>query len=910
MTKKKAPGGPTSIVNKEGAKSSAPPAVAPEAVLAALPINPYAPMPINEKYHAKLMECLNIIVETYPNIVLFDPLPEVGDTGFHKLLGVGAPYNGDHYNARFLAGQEYSTHINFLWQNIVNCVLPYVPLYWERTVEYADCHLRTPCVPTTSSLVILADFGDGNQIQKGQLTAVSPCETRHAFVYRVSERIKSGASNTELDKWLGLLLSYPVIFKKITSDDEKYSEANSLREDVSGAARAVTLSARQLIHNIAGFKAAKEKALKAKFGADHIAKVWKDTIRVSKSNEILTKKSTIDTCLTIKDRVLSLPGIEDIWIKSDTRDGPTSFFNFLFKVQEIVYRGGTKKNIKWIIECIDDQLTSGKTPDAEITVSSLKTGSKSVTDPMLVQLDLRDYLLGPWLDSKLEIPEYMKKKCREVFQNHKTFRHLWHPLDHDGSVDTTWLFAWPRFGRDLMSFMEGSLYLPTQTEEHLYRLAVKNNSTMEEILSQRPWVDTIASIMSAIRATAQPETHAGAVAGQGTSAGEGPEQGGSGAAPLAGGVNENRDASLDQQLNDSVFRLMRQQTSYLLEVSSFAGMKQLVEKEPLAMVQSSTESGHVMTLFDANTWGYTDHRPNERIVPIGKDKFDIPLRGVIAARHGLEQPEKLNHGEFYVCVNGGRDRKRFFLNAVKNPNMKHRGMDKDRTVTRIVTAHMTEQSWRARKRKPRGQAKLTQQIYMSGNASTFTNLRHASFVKIAGSTRSDVCGPITLDAPEDLPTLPAAAMKDFFGKRFVLAGGRVAEGSDDDDDDGDDDDNVDTQEAPASDPPIAPHCLPLVLMTEYCKAYNVKHVIDLSPTPLDLGFEIVRNGGSYVAVCASTQQIEYLRNILFQKLKLAILDDSEVLLYDPRFLAVKNAPLVTGQSFQWQLIGSIAIKYT
>jgi hypothetical protein len=461
--------------------------------------------------------------------------------------------------------------------------------------------------------------------------------------------------------------------------------------------------------------------------------------------------------------------------------------------------------------------------------------------------------------------------------------------------------------------MEGALYLPTQTEEHLYRLAVKNSSTMEEILSQRPWVDAIASIMAAIRATAQPGTQVGAVAGQITSAGEGPEEeGGSGATPLAGGVNVKRDASLtslDQQLDDSVFRLMRHQTSYLLEVGSFAGMKQLIEQEPLAMVQSSTESGHVMTLFDTNTWGYTDHRPNDRIVPIGKDKFDIPLRGVIAARHGLDQPEKLNHGEFYVCVNGGRDRRRFFLNSIKNPNMKPKGRDKDRMITRVVTAHMTEQSWRARKRKPRGQAKLTQQLYMAGNASTFANLRHASFVKISGSTRSDVCGPIALDAIEDLPTLPAADMKDFFGKRFVLAGGRVAEGSDDDDDDGDDDDNVDTQEAPASDPPIAPHCLPLVLMTEYCKAFNVKHVIDLSPTPLDLGFEIVRNGGSYVAVCASTQQIEYLKKNLFQKLKHAILDDSESLLYDPRFLPVKTEPLVTGQSFQWLLIGSIAIKY-
>ena len=47
--------------------------------------------------------------------------------------------------------------------------------------------------------------------------------------------------------------------------------------------------------------------------------------------------SAIDTCLTVKDRVFVIPGVEDLIIWFD-KQGRDSWVNNLNKLQEVVYR--------------------------------------------------------------------------------------------------------------------------------------------------------------------------------------------------------------------------------------------------------------------------------------------------------------------------------------------------------------------------------------------------------------------------------------------------------------------------------------------------------------------------------------------------------------------------------------------
>ena len=197
--------------------------------------------------------------------------------------------------------------------------------------------------------------------------------------------------------------------------------------------------------------------------------------------------------------------------------------------------------------------------------------------------------------------------------------------------------------------------------------------------------------------------------------------------------------------------------------------------------------------------------------------------------------------------------------------------------------YVTEQSWRERKKQQRGTAKLCQSVYIAATASTFSSIKYRKFPTIGGSTRSDVMGPVDYDKISDLQTMAAADKKTYYGKHFVLAGGRAESDSGEDDETEDqDEEEPDTEESNKT-VPISWHCLPSSVVTNLVDGFNVKHLIDLAATPTPLAFEVISKGGSYVGVTATPMMNSTLKNMLFKKLILGIVDPKQRLLHDPRF---------------------------
>ena len=83
-----------------------------------------------------------------------------------------------------------------------------------------------------------------------------------------------------------------------------------------------------------------------------------------------------------------------------------------------------------------------------------------------------------------------------------------------------------------------------------------------------------------------------------------------------------------------------------------------------------------MILANCGTFGVTNVQPLRRPCPIGKDKFEHPMRAVIGAR------AKLNDGEIYVMIIP-------VSRALKHPNMKS-GKNKDRTHVHKKTLTIIE----------------------------------------------------------------------------------------------------------------------------------------------------------------------------------------------------------------------------
>lgn len=853
---------------------------------------------INKEYKSYVIADLKVITDKFPALTDQKPLPLTGADGFKSLTGHGAPFEGSVYNEKYSNWQDVACHTNLLQHNILQGSLSYIPLYRERVLEYAASSLGSPNnVLSSSPLVLEMSFANAENIVFGDLQRISPCETIHALLHRVATRIRDGADVGEVDEWAKVILSYPTTFKRIKGDDaraiydNRTAEAMSLRQDAISQARAVGLTARQLVHNIVGFKKAQEAKHGITYSTPMLANFVETKVRLSKDCEHFAKKSTIDLCLTIDARLFSIPGIEKLVADDESDRGPLSFFNSLYRMQELISRCGKPNLIEWTVHSLMDGFRAAIFIPSEISVALLRSGPKSVTDVLCTAYEMKKFLLGKWMTEAEFIPTYVKEKARELFMSHASYRKLWHPHG-DAQLNTNWLFSFPKPARELLDVLELAIYLPAYEEDKAYRNAVKNNMTPSEIIKEAPFKDQFQSVIDGFRLVGCPEQRNDGAEAPAAGVGKVEDV----VVPLVEKSESEKLAESSTVLVSAANRILSQQGVYVNEQPSIPGMIQELENTPLACVKASPETGKVLILVDCNVWGETDHRPRTRSCPIGKDKIENAIKAAIQARQGRSenQIETIQKGDIYMCIDGGKSRFRQFSKHLKAGDNKTKSVK--RTIFKKCTLNISEHSWRARRSVKKGHATLTQGVYFAASAATWQSIKHVQFETITGSTRSDSIGPINLDSVSSLPTLPQKKKKEYYARHWILAGGKVEDDASDDECLADDLDESEADECDKDnkegvvvkedgDPAIAHHCLPSCLVSNIAQAYGCKHIVDLTPTPLDLAFQMVRTGGSYCAVVYSPLMNTVLRKQLFDKVIRGMVDPKERLLYDPRFKA-------------------------
>ncbi len=322
-------------------------------------------------------------------------------------------------------------------------------------------------------------------------------------------------------------------------------------------------------------------------------------------------------------------------------------------------------------------------------MASIKTGIRSLTDPILVCHKLKQYLLGSWLDA-LPVPPYIKVKSREIFETRKSFRTLYSPMT--GSVDTAWLLEWPTLGTQILSFLATTIYSPTANEEYILRRSVKDSSTVEEILSWKPFCDSIAALKMEINRTVVPEEGAGNVLAQDELHGN----------DLAcdmmedeHDIDDGSSSSSSHALQESAQRLMHHMTAFLMEPDNATGMKDLIQQCPLTNMTGKAKN-HVLVLIDTNIYGETDVQARARVCPIPRTFWQKTLRGTWSGRSRVggsnsDQPEHMNDYEIYMCFDGGKDRKRQFKQQL---TCDAREPKEHKMSVRDIMLWVSEDSWK------------------------------------------------------------------------------------------------------------------------------------------------------------------------------------------------------------------------
>jgi len=341
---------------------------------------------VNALYLLDVRDAIDTIKVQWPGIHLEPPLAlaSVGAPLPFSELGFLAPFNNEIFDEQVKnENMEYTCGINIFWTNCLGSVTPYVPISKARVLEFAA---NTTTGQLKNTLVAHASFHTADSMPIGDVVDLSPEELKHAVLFKVAQRIKENAPESELVEWRRTLLSAPCTFKRVDTAQGRYAAAQNARLKILSSGFLVRQTARQLAANIWGFKQAQQKLHGDTYGSKAIAKFYTDHVDKAAGTEQMHKEGTVDACLTIYDRFFSIPECDEIVEYFDNLYGPDSAFNNIWKLQEIVSRCRTPKKIIQFTRLLNDWLLGGKISNKEVTINILKPGTRnSVMDVAMHQ---------------------------------------------------------------------------------------------------------------------------------------------------------------------------------------------------------------------------------------------------------------------------------------------------------------------------------------------------------------------------------------------------------------------------------------------------------------------------------------------------------------------------------------------
>jgi hypothetical protein len=90
----------------------------------------------------------------------------------------------------------------------------------------------------------------------------------------------------------------------------------------------------------------------------------------------MTKPGTIDTCLTIYNRLFSIQECESVLQESESIYGADGPWSSIWSLQEVISRWGTKPKITWVMSCIHVWLWQGKIDVRDATPTTMTPGPR------------------------------------------------------------------------------------------------------------------------------------------------------------------------------------------------------------------------------------------------------------------------------------------------------------------------------------------------------------------------------------------------------------------------------------------------------------------------------------------------------------------------------------------------------
>ena len=356
---------------------------------------------INANHYARVQEALNIIEATpgMQNIRSEGPLTAVDGAAV-------SPFDLEKMRVQLEKGESYFCGATMFFSNPLRDSSPGVPIDRKQIDAYMDHNFGdVDKITKLPQVVVACEVGGTDMVW------VSPSEPIHALIFAAANAMSTVQAGSHdavgagelIFKWKKILKSLPTTIRVISGESTRFFASVQARIDAVVEASAV---GRQPVQWAAEIVLHRDRMWRQQGGrvAPGAAKVAENLVanlnfKGLSGNTMVgvfsEKISTafVDNCITVYDRLIQHAELVRLVLKYP------NVWDTLNKLHVLVYKAGSRQNILWVLEMLDDAITSGIQKPDEISRRYLRgadTGTKAdkgLVAFLIAKRVCKDYLM-------------------------------------------------------------------------------------------------------------------------------------------------------------------------------------------------------------------------------------------------------------------------------------------------------------------------------------------------------------------------------------------------------------------------------------------------------------------------------------------------------------------------------------
>ena len=372
------------------------------------------------------------------------------------------PYSDELYTQAMGNAGEYKCGCNLFWLDFDEVDGPGrdVPLSMKQINGLMTHYFQSPRAFPKDVVVDARPETLPSSI-KNKLVRVSPPEIIHALVMAIYRDFQDGVADDVMQGWRKCVLSCPMVFKNLDSEDDKHWRLLQERQNSVADAAGMKHTPLQMIADIVAYRKRKS-AGNSNMSAADVAEAYKKNVNwAGDAEDKPISFSFVDSCLTVHDRLLSIPAVRSLLYDCQEADMPNPF-DKIGKLQAVVSKAQTEECITWSMEMLADLYKSGALSLEQMGQRALEgrtaaQAGKGTVDLLCYKLKAKRFFTSEWLDSLSLTPE-VKDTIRGMMVSIAKFREMagYSYNQSFKKVNLAWRAGWPRSAELAVELIEVS----------------------------------------------------------------------------------------------------------------------------------------------------------------------------------------------------------------------------------------------------------------------------------------------------------------------------------------------------------------------------------------------------------------------------------------------------------------------